>query len=110
MYVGNETRSVLLVQTPDNERAFSIRIGGDRDGLPETYNWGSDDIDENRVLFHSVVLEILDADDMVSGKYDLQKPFALFCSHSELWYRGFLLGPDMNDGIKLGCHILWDGQ
>jgi hypothetical protein len=78
IYVGNKTRKVLLIQTPNNERVFSIKIGNGSECLPETCDWASDDSDEKRVLFDRIVKEILEADDMVSGKYDLQKRVALF--------------------------------
>lgn len=72
VYVGNQARRVLLIQIPNTPWKFSVKIGAEDGVLPITRDWASDESDENRVLFHRIVREILDADDMRSGRSELQ--------------------------------------
>ena len=76
IYIGDETRKVLLVQALGEEWKFSMqRKTKDNVRVVETFQWGNEGGDSQE-LFHRIVQEILDVDDRPTGKHDLSSLFA----------------------------------
>lgn len=74
IFVGNGNQRVLLVQNPNELWKVSIQVKVGAEIEENNFVWTNNNGELKR-RFHSTVHEILDDDDMVSGKHDPSKYF-----------------------------------
>ncbi|KAK5444188.1 hypothetical protein LTS15_010541 [Exophiala xenobiotica] len=66
IFIGDENQQALLVQAPARPRQYTIQRIQDK-SVNNWYGTTTRHLNQNQVLFHQVVREILDVDDFVSA-------------------------------------------